>query len=133
MILDTSAIVATLADEPDATRFQNAMLGAASLSISSVTLLETRIVLESRHGPQAVRELKAQSPLDITVAGPTLAAHAIRTGLVDEYQLLVVPTMLGGGTRVLPSDTQEVGSPGRAPFCQWNGLSSLSHAGLIGG
>jgi hypothetical protein len=35
-----------------------------------------------------------------------LAAHAIRTGLVDEYQLLVVPPMLGGGTRVLPSNVR---------------------------
>ena len=50
--------------------------------------------------------MKAQSPLDISVAGPTLAAHAIRTGLVDEYHLLVVPTMLGGGTRVLPSNVR---------------------------
>jgi len=36
--------------------------------------------------------------------GPALAAHAIQAGLVDEYQLLVVPTMLGGGKRVLPSN-----------------------------
>jgi riboflavin biosynthesis pyrimidine reductase len=33
-----------------------------------------------------------------------LAAQAIRAGLVDEYQLLVVPMMLGGGKRILPSD-----------------------------
>ena len=64
--------------------------------------------LEREFHPQAVRELKAQSPLYITVAGPTLAAHAIRTGLVDEYRLLVVPTMLGGGTRVLPSNVSRM-------------------------
>ena len=34
--------------------------------------------------------------------GANLAAQAIRAGLVDEYQLLVVPVMLGGGLRVLP-------------------------------
>jgi riboflavin biosynthesis pyrimidine reductase len=56
--------------------------------------------------PQVVRELKAQSPLDISLAGPTLAAYAIRTGLVDEYHLLVVPTVLGGGTRVVPSNVR---------------------------
>src|SRR5215472_11681692 len=56
--------------------------------------------------PQAVRELKAQSPLDISVAGPTLAAHAIRTVLVDEHHLLVVPTLLSGGIRVLPSNVR---------------------------
>ena len=53
-----------------------------------------------------VRELKAHSPLDISVAGPTLAAHAIRAGLVDEYHLLVVPTLLGGGIRVLPGNVR---------------------------
>jgi dihydrofolate reductase len=37
------------------------------------------------------------------VAGPTLAAHAIRAGLADEYHLLVVPRMLGSGIRVLPN------------------------------
>jgi ribonuclease VapC len=56
MVLDTSAIVATIAHEPDGARFQNAMLDAATLAISSVTVLETRIVLHSRHGPAAVRE-----------------------------------------------------------------------------
>ena len=62
--------------------------------------------LEREFHSQAVRDLKAQSPLDISVAGPTLAAHAIRTGLVDEYHLLVVPTLLGGGIRVLPSNVR---------------------------
>jgi riboflavin biosynthesis pyrimidine reductase len=38
------------------------------------------------------------------VAGPNLAAQAIWAGLVDEYHLLVVPMMRGGGKRVLPSD-----------------------------
>ena len=75
-----------------------------SKSRETVSTPKTR--LEREFDPQAVRELKAQSPLDISVAGPTLAAHAIRTGLVDEYHLLVVPTMLGGGTRVLPSNVR---------------------------
>jgi uncharacterized protein with PIN domain len=33
MVLDTSAIVAAIANEPDGTRFQQAMLGSASLTI----------------------------------------------------------------------------------------------------
>jgi dihydrofolate reductase len=73
-------------------------------------LLETastpKTRLEREFDPQAVRELKAQSPLDISVAGPTLAAHAIRAGLVDEYHLLVVPTLLGVGIRVLPGNVR---------------------------
>jgi ribonuclease VapC len=55
MILDTSAIIATIANEPDRGRFQDRMLVAPSLSISSVTALETRIVLQSRQGAEAVR------------------------------------------------------------------------------
>ena len=70
----------------------------------TVSTQKTR--LEREFQPQMIRELKAQSPLDIAVAGPTLAAHGIRTGLVDEYRLLIVPTMLGGGTPVLPSNVR---------------------------
>src|SRR5947199_8960127 len=73
-----------------------------SKSRETVSTPKTR--LEREFHPPAIRELKAQSPVDISVSGPTLAAQAIRTGLVDEYHLLVVPTMLGGGTRVLPSN-----------------------------
>ena len=72
-----------------------------STSLETVSTPKTR--LEREFDPQAVRDLKAQLPHDLSVAGPTLAAQAIRTGLVDEYHLLVVPTMIGGGDRVLPS------------------------------
>ena len=53
MLLDTSAVVATIANEPSAVRYQTAMLGAASLVMSAVTVLESRIVLYSRHGKAA--------------------------------------------------------------------------------
>jgi dihydrofolate reductase len=75
-------------------------------SQSRETVSTPKTHLEREFHPQAVRNLKAQSPLDISVAGPTLAAHAIQTGLVDEYHLLVVPTLLGGGIRVLPSNVR---------------------------
>lgn len=73
-----------------------------SKSRETVSTPKTR--LEREFHPQAVRELKAQSPLDISVGGPALAAHAIRAGLVDEYHLFVVPTILGGGKRILASN-----------------------------
>lgn len=49
-----------------------------------------------------VRRLKEVSATDLAIAGPTLAAHAIRAGLVDEYRLLVHPVVIGGGVRALP-------------------------------
>jgi dihydrofolate reductase len=71
-----------------------------SRSLETVSTPRTR--LEREFDPQAVREWKAQSSLDLSVAGPTLAAEAIRAGLVDEIHLLVVPFLLGGGLPVLP-------------------------------
>ena len=73
-------------------------------SKSRETVSTPRTRLEREFDPQAVRDLKAQLPHDVSVAGPTLAAQAIQTGLVDEYHLLVVPTMIGGGNRVLPNN-----------------------------
>jgi riboflavin biosynthesis pyrimidine reductase len=73
-----------------------------SKSRATVATLKTR--LEAEFDPRAVRDLKARLPRDISVGGPTLAAQAIRAGLVDEYHLLVVPILLGGGKRVLPSN-----------------------------
>lgn len=75
-----------------------------SKSLETVSTPKTR--LEREFDPQAVHALKAQLPHDITVAGPNLAAQAIRAGLVDECQLLVVPMILGGGKRVLPSNVR---------------------------
>lgn len=75
-----------------------------SKSRETVSTSNTR--LEHNFDPPAIRDWKAQSPRDLSVAGPTLAAHAIRAGLVDEYHLLIVPALLGRGLRVLPADVR---------------------------
>lgn len=56
MVLDTSAIVAAIIGEPDGPSYRKAMLEARELAISTVTILETRIVLHARLGQDAVRE-----------------------------------------------------------------------------
>src|SRR5579871_5433137 len=71
-----------------------------SKSLTTVSTARTR--LEREFEPQAVRDLKAQLPHDLTVDGTNLAAQVIQAGLVDEYELLVVPMILGSGKRVLP-------------------------------
>jgi dihydrofolate reductase len=73
-----------------------------SKSLETVSTPKTR--LEREFDVQAVRDLKAQLPHDISISGPNLAAQAIKAGLVDEFQLLLIPIMLGGGKRILPSD-----------------------------
>ena len=73
-----------------------------STSLENVAIPKTRV--EREFDPQAVRDMKAQLRHDISVGGPDLAAQAIRNGLVDEYHLWIVPVMLGGGKRILPSN-----------------------------
>lgn len=73
-----------------------------STSLAAVSTPKTR--LERAFDVDAVRALKATLPHDITISGPTLAAQAIRAGLVDEYQLLIVPVLRGRGMRILPDD-----------------------------
>jgi dihydrofolate reductase len=59
-----------------------------------------RTTLERRFDAGAVRALKERG--DVSVGGATLAATAIKAGLVDEYHLFVVPFIVGGGTPVYP-------------------------------
>lgn len=75
-----------------------------SKSLNTVATRKTHI--EKEFEPQEVRDLKAHLSQDISVAGTNLAAQAIRSGLVDEYQLLVVPHILGHGKRVLPENVE---------------------------
>jgi dihydrofolate reductase len=71
-----------------------------STTLQTVSTAKTR--LERRFEADVVRELKAGATRDIAVGGPTLAAHAIRAGLVDEYDLLIAPIVAGGGNPYLP-------------------------------
>jgi dihydrofolate reductase len=77
-----------------------------SKTLRAVTSAKTRI--EREFDPDAVRQLKATAARDLTVGGAELAARAIEAGLVDDYQLFVVPVMVGGGKRSLPDDNVRV-------------------------
>ena len=57
MVIDTSALVAILIDEPERRRFTECIEAAASRAVSAATLLETSIVLEARQGSAAVLSL----------------------------------------------------------------------------
>ena len=54
MVVDTSAIIATITNETDGSRYRAAMLGADRLLISAVAVLETKVVLLARLGAEAV-------------------------------------------------------------------------------
>lgn len=57
MVLDTSAILAILFDEPERQSFVARIADAPRRLISSATVLESSIVVEARRGESAGREL----------------------------------------------------------------------------
>jgi dihydrofolate reductase len=75
-----------------------------SKTLPTPSSAKTRI--EREFDPEAVRQLKGTATRDLTVGGPELAAQAIEAGLVDEYQLFLVPVVVGGGKRSLPADVR---------------------------
>ena len=98
-----------LAEQPTVIRDFAEMWRAADKIVYSKTLetvSSSRTRLERDFDPEAVRQLKAAADRDLAVAGPELAAHAFRAGLVDELHLFVAPIVVGGGKKSLPDDVR---------------------------
>ena len=98
-----------VADEPPAMRDYADVWRAAdkvvySSALDAPTTSRTHLVRE--FDPEEVRTLKARATADLGIGGPTLAASAIRAGLVDEIHLILSPVIVGGGTRALPDDVR---------------------------
>lgn len=78
MVVDTSALVAILFDEPERADFVRTIAAAPRRLVSAGTLLETTMVVESRRGEVAGRELDL-----------FLHRGSIRTEPVDEEQVQI--------------------------------------------
>lgn len=59
MVLDTSALLALLLDEPEAEEFRAAVEEDTTRLVSAATLLESALVIEARMGEPGGRELDA--------------------------------------------------------------------------
>ncbi len=97
--MDTAGEPAPMVDFAGIWRAADKVVYSTTLTAPSTA----RTRLERTFDPEVVRDLKAAADRDIGVGGPQLAAHAIRAGLVDEWQLFLVPVVVGGGTAVFPS------------------------------
>jgi dihydrofolate reductase len=71
-----------------------------STSLHGVSTANTR--LERGFDPASVRDMKRSATSDLTVGGPTLAAHAFDAGLVDECHLFIYPVLVGEGKPAFP-------------------------------
>jgi dihydrofolate reductase len=95
----------TEGDEPPPIRDYAEIWRAANKVVFSSTLdsVDTaRTRLERSFDAAAMRELVSGSERDVSIGGPTLAAHALRAGLVDECWLILNPVVVGAGTPALP-------------------------------
>ena len=85
MVIDTSAVLAILGDEPEADLLAEKIALAGARWISAASLLETAIVVEARHGVaggQKLDELIATARIrvePVTVGQVTIARLAYRT------------------------------------------------------
>lgn len=84
MVIDTSAMLAILLGEPEQAALTEALAADGACSMSVASLVECSIVLDTRYGPPAVRDLdlllaRAEvrlTPVDLDQAD--LARHAYR-------------------------------------------------------
>jgi dihydrofolate reductase len=75
-----------------------------SRSLEDVSTARTRI--EREFDLHTIQQLKAAAARDISIGGPTLAAQALKLGLVDECHLFLSPIVVGGGTQALPDNVR---------------------------
>ena len=75
-----------------------------STSLDRVSTGKTRI--EREFEPEAIKHLKTTATSDLSVGGPTLAAQALKLGLVDECHLFLSPVVVGGGNPALPDNVR---------------------------
>lgn len=57
---------------------------------------------------EEVAELQGRSGKDVAIGGADLASEAIRLGLVDDFQIFVIPVIVGGGKRFFPQVDQRI-------------------------
>src|ERR1700684_2744297 len=96
----------TVPGQPPLVREVTSIWPAAHKIVFSTTLqsvLTARTRVERSFDPGAIRQLKSGTGHDMTIGGAGLAGQAIKAGLVDELQLLLVPVIVGGGRPALPS------------------------------
>lgn len=71
-----------------------------SRSLESVSSERTRI--EREFDPELILRWKLEADADLSIGGAELAGLALRAGLVDDVNLMLVPILVGGGKPALP-------------------------------
>ncbi|HET9872729.1 MAG TPA: dihydrofolate reductase family protein [Propionibacteriaceae bacterium] len=100
----------TEADKPPYVRDFAEIWRSADKIVYSRTLQHAgsaRTRIERDFDIAAVRELVTSADQDVCIGGPDLAAHALKAGLVDEFQFFLAPIVVGGGKGALPDQFRQ--------------------------
>ncbi|GGX31832.1 dihydrofolate reductase family protein [Streptomyces chartreusis] len=96
----------------DAPRLEFAALWKALPKVvfsTTLSAVEGNARLVSGDVAKEIERLRAEpGEGDIAIGGPTLAAEVAAAGLIDEYQLMVYPVLLGGGISYFPRHERQV-------------------------
>lgn len=76
------------------------VVASSTIAVDGLTSDRARIVPEL--GLSELGRIVEQAAGVVEIFGPTLAAAAIRAGLVADFRLFVVPRIVGGGLRAIP-------------------------------
>lgn len=96
-------------DRPTAEReFARRWQGIDKVVVSSTMTREELTSDQARIMPDLslveLRRIVERAAGVVEIFGPTVAAEAIRAGLVDDFRFFLVPKIVGGGLRALPED-----------------------------
>jgi len=115
MVLDTSALLALLLDEPEAEEFRAAVEEDATRLVSAANLLEAALVIEVRKGEPGGRELDALIQKAEVVVVPVDAEHGDRADFVP----------IDGESVLEPALDQLHAGPAQTKFPKENPLNLL--------
>ncbi|MFG6117890.1 dihydrofolate reductase family protein [Thalassobacillus sp. B23F22_16] len=87
----------------------------------TLTSVEGRARLADSDVASEVARMKAEHGKDISVGGATIAKSFIELDLIDEYRVIVYPTLLGGG------------KPMFAPLARWVNLTLIESRSFTSG
>lgn len=70
---------------------------------STISTVDWNARLVTGDAVEEISRLKSEDGGPMDVGGATLAAAAMRAGLIDEYAIVTHPVLVGGGTRFFPT------------------------------